>query len=214
MFFVTALVLLFIIKLRFPRGKSISTIIINRYGQQVLQQFRNLEKCSYKLKKTRCDIEFLTICQRNKVIPNFINFKLYNNRLYKSQLYKQFQNELLEKEIRSKKSEERVLSSKVSNLTTNLKESVSFFDFNHLVAFIDNNIKSRIVDVNNRHKHKLSRLGIKEFISDVDPNQFIFNYSNRILSEKEKEVLAHVDTEPPIYLLIFKTHSYKRVLCQ
>ena len=41
MFFCAALVLLFIIKLRFPKGKNIHHKIETRYGRPLLNLFRN-----------------------------------------------------------------------------------------------------------------------------------------------------------------------------
>ena len=49
MFFVCALVLTFLIKLRFPKGISIASVLIKRYGQQGLKQFRETEKVYFKL---------------------------------------------------------------------------------------------------------------------------------------------------------------------
>ena len=56
---IAALVILFILKLRFPRGTQLSTVIVRRYGRQGLQRFRRLEKTSIKLKKNEADLKFL-----------------------------------------------------------------------------------------------------------------------------------------------------------
>ena len=47
MFFCAALVLLFIIKLRFPKGKNIHHIIETRYGRPLLNLFRKFKKFFY-----------------------------------------------------------------------------------------------------------------------------------------------------------------------
>ena len=66
---VISLVVLFIIRLRFPPDKSIAEIITTRYGRPVLSQYRILEKTEYKLKKGKADIQFLQTCQDNNIIP-------------------------------------------------------------------------------------------------------------------------------------------------
>lgn len=70
--FITSLVIFFILKLRFPKNKSIATIIQQRYGEQVLKLYRNCEKTDFKLKKTEEDISFLQTCIENKLTPKFV----------------------------------------------------------------------------------------------------------------------------------------------
>ena len=65
MFFCAALVLLFIIKLRFPKGKNIHHITETRYGRPLLNLFRKFENLDFKIRKTLCDIEFLEVCLEN-----------------------------------------------------------------------------------------------------------------------------------------------------
>ena len=60
---IAALVILFLLKLRFPRGTQLSTVIVKRYGRQGLQLFRGLEKTSNKLKKNEADLKFLKTCK-------------------------------------------------------------------------------------------------------------------------------------------------------
>ena len=47
------LVFLFIIRIRFPKGKSIADIIRSRYGETFVRKIRKLEKNDYKLRKER-----------------------------------------------------------------------------------------------------------------------------------------------------------------
>ena len=76
MIFISALVFLFILKLRFPKRKPINQVIYGRYGHRTLQQFRKLEKTHFKINKTKCDIYFLEHCQQYKVYPKFVQFKV------------------------------------------------------------------------------------------------------------------------------------------
>ena len=65
MFRIVSMVLLFILKLRFPRNKPLSDIIYitERYGRPTLQNFRKYESRSYNLRKAETDREFLILCK-------------------------------------------------------------------------------------------------------------------------------------------------------
>ena len=92
------LVFLFIIRIRFPRGKSIADIIRNRYGEAYVKKIRRFEKCNFKLRKCHLDLRFLLDCKNNGVIPKFLRFKLANRHLKSSHVYKKCQIRLLEEE--------------------------------------------------------------------------------------------------------------------
>ena len=81
MFFCAALVILMIIKFRFPKGKTIHQVIERRYGRPLLNLFRKLENFDLKIRKSLCDIEFLNVCLENELTPKFLNFKLYRKDL-------------------------------------------------------------------------------------------------------------------------------------
>ena len=188
--FVITLILLFIIKLRFRKGKSIVQILQQRYGKQVLTLFRECERVQFKLKKVKCDIDFLELCLSNSVTPNFVNFKLYHKRLRNTSLYKSFQKKLLEEEINTKKKQEKQLNAKASHLFSNLQASTSWIDFSHLLSLVNSSCKTKIDHVKLTHNRKLSNLGIDFQPSDPDYSKYIFNYSSKLLTDKEKEVLS------------------------
>ena len=99
---IIGLVFLFIIRIRFPRGKSIADIIRNRYGEAFVKKIRRFEKCDFKLRKCHLDLRFLLDCKKNGVIPKFLRFKLANRHLNNSHVYRKCQLRLLEEEIKSK----------------------------------------------------------------------------------------------------------------
>ena len=78
MIFITTLVLIFILRLRFLKGKSVAAIITRRYGRQLLTLFRECEKIDLKLTKIKLDIRFLTTCLDNRLTSKFVSFKLHN----------------------------------------------------------------------------------------------------------------------------------------
>ena len=61
----------FLIRLRFPKSKSISDILHRRYSQSTRKRIRKFEKLDYRLRKAELDLEFLLRCRDNNVIPNF-----------------------------------------------------------------------------------------------------------------------------------------------
>ena len=73
---VAAIIFLFLIRLQFPKSKSISEILRRRYGQSILKILRTFEKLNYLIRKAELDLEFLLRCRDSNVIPNFLTFKL------------------------------------------------------------------------------------------------------------------------------------------
>ena len=69
------LVLLFIIRIRFPANLSIAQIITSRYGQATLQLVRKFESTDLKYKKCELDIDFLNTCLKRELLPTFVRFK-------------------------------------------------------------------------------------------------------------------------------------------
>ena len=69
---VSAIVFLFLIRLRFPKSKSISDILPGRYGQSTLKRKRHLR--DYCLRKGELDLAFLLRYRDSSGITNFLNF--------------------------------------------------------------------------------------------------------------------------------------------
>lgn len=83
-------VLLFLLRLRFPKHVSFSNIIRKRYNNATLSLYRKTEKLDFKTQKTRLDLDFLLKCKAYNVIPKFLNFKLYSSRVTRTLPYKSF----------------------------------------------------------------------------------------------------------------------------
>ena len=82
--FVYTSVFLFIIKLRFPKGKLIADIVRKRYRSTNLSEIHKFEKLDYGYCKTKLNLGFLQECQTESIIPKFLQFKTANNRLRSS----------------------------------------------------------------------------------------------------------------------------------
>ena len=128
---------------------------------------------------------FLSTCKKRSVIPRFLWFKVANRRLRTSGAYRQCQNKLLQDEINAKHARIRVLSAQVTTSHSNLASLVSNMDFIHLVSDRENSKKlcqhQRVQD------RKIFRLCTA---SSFNPDDVVFNFSSRLISDKEKEILS------------------------
>ena len=184
------LVLLFIIRIRFPSNRSIAQIITSRYGQQTLQLIRRFESADLKYKKCELDINFLTGCVEHELLPTFVRFKVANAQLHGSKAHKDCQLRLLRQELLNKKNKLAFLTKRLLHLKSEVANSVSWIDFAHIsnifLKYNDNRLtKARLVQ-----EKKLLNLGLRTAETTNDPEKVIFNYSSRILSPAEKSLLA------------------------
>ena len=143
---VTTYVLLFILKLRFPRNVPFTTTFINRYGTTVLSLYRKFEKFDFKVRKTQLDIQFLQKCKAHGITPKFLNFKVYNVRIKKTLTYKQFQFKLLNFELNEKNKLLKEQTTQLNNVKSEFKSKVSSMDYhcltNRLVKSNDKKVNS------------------------------------------------------------------------
>ena len=98
---ITDLVFLFVIRIRFPGGKSVEDLFQNRYGEAYVKKIRRFEKCDFQLRECYLDLRCLLDCKKNGVISRF---KLANINTLKILMCinKKYQTRLLEEEIKSK----------------------------------------------------------------------------------------------------------------
>ena len=207
--FVYALAFLFLLKLRFPLNQPILRIIARRYGPRILHIFRTYEQTSRKLCKAKLDLKFLKCCKTYNVFPNFIRFKLYKKCLHNTTLYKSWQEKLLNLEINEKTKCCTNLEVLNEQQLSNLKETVSYMDFNCLYVFVSRSVDKLVTRVSNIHEQKLFKLGCKYNLSSFDPNKVIFNHSDKVLSEREKYLLSF---GLEFCLPIFKPSFYRHFL--
>ena len=180
----------FIWLLRFPKSTPVVTTLCRRYGQPILAQFRRWEKVWRKLEKTKQDLIFLQRCELYDVVPKFLHFRLYNRRLERSQFYLNWQKQLLQRETRTKEKQVKRLENERRNHGMELKNHVSFIDFNFLLHFLDRSIVKYIKDVKRVHARKLYVLGANLELPVCNPDKVVINLSDYSLSNKEKSILA------------------------
>jgi hypothetical protein len=183
------LVLLFIVKLRWPPDKSIKAIINQRYNGSVLNTFRTLEKLEFKLKKLKADLSFLGTCSEYGFIPGFLNFTVYNERVKSSGAYRDSQKRFLKEEIHFKEKESKQMASRVLRLQKDLRGTTSFFDYTHLWNLIEKSTAGKISGVLAIQRKKLYKLGYTDE-DKLSPDKVLFNLSSRVLNDTEKSLLS------------------------
>ena len=74
----------FLIRLRFPKSKSISDILRKRFGQSTLKKTQKFDKLDYRPDKAKLDLEFLSRCKN--FILNFLNLHISPSALPRFEL--------------------------------------------------------------------------------------------------------------------------------
>lgn len=205
--FLATLVLLFILKIRFPRNLPITRTIQNKYGVPAVQIFRRCENIWKRRDKISCDIKYLEACLGYEVIPKFLRIRLYRKVLENSSMCKSWQMKLLRDEIKFKNRQLQQRTSELNTALDTMKTFMSAIDFSCIRLWLTRKQQQCIKQVNNRHQKKLYQLGISPIASDLKADKVIFNYSDRILTPDENRLLLlGLDFGLPVYKLNF--HKY------
>ena len=159
MIFIYTLVSIFLSRIRFPRGRSIHSVILSRYGRETLNILRQAETTQRRYAKSLLDCEFLQRCLMYDITPKFVRFKLYRRRLLNQEFYKEWQRTLLEKELEYKKKASTILGKEAVNSLSFLRQAVSILDYNHVKVWLFNNIEKYRLSVLENHKKKMFNLG-------------------------------------------------------
>ena len=183
--------LIFIIRIRFPPGSSITSILKKRYNNNgSLAAFRKFQRVELKLVKAKLDLSFLNSCKKHSVIPRYLRFKVTNRHLHKTAAYRQCQKKLLHEEINQKLFRTRILSSQSTTAYSHLAFLVSALDLIHLKTLTDQENSRKLNRFQKMQDRKLFRL-----CSDSNGNRslnadnIIFNFSRRLLTDDEKNIL-------------------------
>ena len=187
LFKVFTLVIVAICRWRFPRNKSIATVIRSRYGNYVVKDIRRFEKLDFRYRKISLDIEFLKNCERHNVIPKFLQFRTATRHTLPLD-YIKYQKLMLRDEIKIK--EDLLVSAEKAFQKENdsLRGKISRFDFAHICTVFLCGNDNRINDVRDTHDKKLYNL-TNGFSIPRDPAKVIPNLSTFPLSELDKKLL-------------------------
>ena len=174
----------------FIKEKSLLTGLKKRYNNDSLAAFRKFQRVELKLGKAKLDLSFLNNCKKKSVVPRFLWFKVANRRLRNSSAYRQCQNKLLQEEISSKHARIRILSAQSTVAYSNLAGLVSPIDFIHLKTLSDRENSKKLTQHQRIQDRKLFRLcSDSKTTNAINPNDVIFNFSNGLISDEEKEIL-------------------------
>ena len=187
---VIPLALLFLIRLRFSLGKSITLVLRSRYGNLVVKELRKFKKIDYSLRKCKLDLTFLMACLHNNIIPKFLKFRVSNSYLKSSRAYHACQIKLLKEEISIKKSRIRTLEKYFNNRKEKLRETLGIIDYTHVICLFLTQNDRKLAHHKNIHSKKLFNLGLEVSKVSHDPDKIIFNYSSHELSKSEKSLLC------------------------
>ena len=166
-------VLLFLLKIRYPSGLPITAIIHNKFGRRVLVEYRRLEKVHFRIQKLKLDLDFLHLCKAYDVAPKFLHFKIYDKDFRNTTLYRNWQQTLLEREIRSQEFKLDRLKIEYRDCDNIFRNSVSFLDYYYFLCKIKLHTLNSCKKVKEIHERKLSNLGIRSVVYNKN---CIFNY--------------------------------------
>ncbi|XP_037803032.1 uncharacterized protein LOC119597528 [Penaeus monodon] len=161
------------------------------YGKHQLatERLRRTEKLSFRSKKLQRDIRFLNLCKNYDVTPRFVNFRVHNPLFTHTQTYRSWCRVLLNREITTQTKKETSTTVKLNDNVSLLKTTLSSLDFICIFRLIKNNVDNKLRRVDSIHNKKLLNLGIN-VQKKVNKDKVIFNFSDRILTEKQKDILS------------------------
>ena len=181
MFMPLAVIFLFIVRVQFPKSKSVAEVTPARYANTI-KRIQILQKLNYCLCKVELDLEFLCKCNNNNVESKFLNFRVANNHLKYSSTYNQSESNFLREKIRQKKATVPILQKKDLVLFKYLYKWASFDWFG---------IASTLFFWINANISKISTNSCMK-ITENDPEKISLNFSKYELSDAEKKLLAEV----------------------
>ena len=128
-FFTAVLVHLFILSIRRLSGNTLTQYVRTKYGKPALDNFRRIEKLSFRSKKLQKDIEFLNICKDYDVTPNFLHFRVHNPEFTGTHTYRDWCSELLDREIYRQRKQIPIINEKLASNLELFKSKLFRLDF-------------------------------------------------------------------------------------
>ena len=184
---ILSFIYMFLIRLRFPSGRSVANIVRKRYGDQILSKIRRFEKLDFRCRKTQLDITFLDVCIDKDIMPNFVHFRTANNGLRNSESYNTCQRLLLSEELNNKKVKLEEDTKCFNELKRDISHVLSSVDFLFITSlFLEKNAKT-ITEIELSQNSKLSKLVQDNPKHEV--NDLIFNFSSHVLTGSQESIL-------------------------
>lgn len=198
------LAICFLINILDNKISNIYDYVFNHYGEDQKKMVREYYNVKRKYEKSVLDLAFLMKCKVYNIFPKFLRFKLYRRTLQSSTFYRSWQTKLLNNEIKLKKKSRDDLQIRTSELSENVKNSVSAIDNAVINIRINRLLKRFIEDTSTTHQNKLRNLGINNDLKPYNPDAVVFNYSSHNLTHRMKSLLAFgLDFCLPVYKINF-----------
>ena len=183
-------VIIAISRLRFPVGKSLTTIVRRRYGDNIVRTLRKFERIDRKLRKAELDLSFLDKCVELGLIPKFLLFKASNKHLRNSQTYLKCCKSLLNEEREHKRTLIRCHRRELCNVKADLQLTLNAIDYAHILCCMLQ-VNDKFIDshktIQDKKLHKLLERS-KSFCND--PKKVIHNFSSHKLTKLEEDILV------------------------
>ena len=143
------LCLIFFIKLRWPKSKSMYDTVYERYGLMASRRWRSLENLRkiYWTRLNQCslDISFLQKCKLFHILPTFLNFKLSKEEFHRTGACRRFKESLMRYELTQKTSTCRKCQLSCESATSSLTDHfVSTWLQPHLFCYWSQGFKDQI----------------------------------------------------------------------
>ena len=185
-----SLVLLFLLRIRFPTHESLFTTLRRRYGTQITKEVRTWEKIAKQAVKAELDRTLLLRCHEECILPKFLIFRLYRQNLRNTPVFKECQQMLLRNEIDYKNKVKKKLEFLCNTHIARIKENIGRLDFVHVKSFIEKGVKLYKEKVLRVHKKKFLSWGGSWNPTNISSDKCIFNFSNYVLSSREEFLLS------------------------
>ena len=129
---------------------------LSRKQNIAVKDFRNLEKLGFKCVKWNLDIAYFENCEKLKLFPKFLQFKVPRLSAYKD--LTSIRKEVLKNQINVLKKEESSIRRRYLKVRYELQARLSFLQFSGLMLKLNDHIKKELEPVQNRHNEKLVKL--------------------------------------------------------
>ena len=130
-----SLIFSFLLKLRIGSNRQLFRHLFKNYSETIIKTVRNFEKSKFKIGKLKLDHEFLSCSQSNKILPNFLQFKLPNRNL-RSDQHTDFRFSLLDAELMLKSKGINDTNKSLMNSKHFLKNNLFFLDYYCVLNYI------------------------------------------------------------------------------
>ena len=181
--------------------------IKHKYGSPASRETRAYLNLLKKLHKCRLAIEFIKLCRKDDILPKFTQFKIANPKLNKSRFIYSLRRQISKIELNNKLRRQKALRKTERKILGGQLFNFSNFDTIVMKVILNSKLRPIINKVQEKHRSKLERLGLKTFTYNINSilvdssrnnldsinlysnKKRIYNESNRKLTQPEIDLL-------------------------